>query len=53
MKTTKQKIIEIIGNTMEPERAELKADEIIRLFNATYPEDEDEISEHSIESYFG
>ena len=38
MKTTKQKIIEIIGNTMEPERAELKADEI---------------SEHSIESYFG
>ena len=30
----KEKIIEIIGFCMEPERAELKADEIILNFNA-------------------
>jgi len=29
----KEKIIEIIGHGMEPERAELKADELIILFN--------------------
>ena len=40
MKTIKERIIEIIGFNMEPERAELKADEIIKLFNASYPEDE-------------
>jgi hypothetical protein len=32
MKTIKERIIEIIGFNMEPERAELKADEIIQLF---------------------
>lgn len=29
----KKKIIDIIGHGIEPERAELKADEIIELFN--------------------
>jgi Zn-dependent alcohol dehydrogenase len=33
----KDKIIEIIGFGMEPERAELKADEIIKLFESQCP----------------
>lgn len=36
MEELKEKLIEIIGFGIERERAELKADEIIELFNANF-----------------